>query len=168
MNEPYQRPRLNLPYAPVERLMEVLAAIGAVCMVGFAWANWPTLPARIATHFNAAGQADGWGGKGSLLLLPVLGVVLYGVMVFCARVPHLLNYPVPVTEENAPRLYLLARSLLTGLAFWVVAMLLFLEVSMIYIAQGKASGLGLWPMPLFLTAIATTLLVSVWRMMRAK
>ena len=44
----------------------------------FAYALYlfPTLPATIPTHFNASGEADAWGDKSSIFLLPVImGVV---------------------------------------------------------------------------------------------
>ena len=39
----------------------------------------PSLPARIPTHFNAAGEADGWGSPGSLWLLLLIQVFLGGL-----------------------------------------------------------------------------------------
>ena len=32
--------------------------------------QYADLPSEIPTHFDAAGQADGFGGKGTLLVLP--------------------------------------------------------------------------------------------------
>jgi uncharacterized membrane protein len=168
MNVSSDRPRLSLPYAPLEVALEVLSAAGVLALLYLTWQSWPTLPARIPTHFNAVGLPDGWGGKGSLLFLPILGLLLYGMTVLSSRMPHALNYPVPVTQENAPRLYRIARWLLALLKLLIMAMLLFLEVSMIRVAQGKATGLGVLPMPFFLAAIALTLIVGILQMYRAK
>jgi uncharacterized membrane protein len=48
---------------------------------------YPKLPAQIATHWNLAGEADGFSSKGfGLFLMPVLLVVLFAVfMIF----PHI-------------------------------------------------------------------------------
>lgn len=37
---------------------------------GYAAYVYPSLPATIPTHFNIKGEADGFGGKGSIFLLP--------------------------------------------------------------------------------------------------
>lgn len=168
MSDTTTRPRLSIPYTLPEYISEVLATVGVLAMLGISWRSWPTLPVRMATHFNGLGQPDGWGGKGTLMLLPISAVLLYAAMLLCARIPHALNYPVRVTEQNAPQLYRIARRLLTALNFWVTAMLLFLEVSIIRVAQGQATGLGVWPMPIFLGCLGVTLIIAIWQMVRAK
>jgi uncharacterized membrane protein len=45
-----------------------------------AW-SWNAVPDRLPVHWNAAGEVDGWGGKGSgLLLLPIISLVAYVIM----------------------------------------------------------------------------------------
>jgi uncharacterized membrane protein len=39
----------------------------------------PSLPARIPTHFNAAGEADGWGSPDSLWVLLLIQVLVGGL-----------------------------------------------------------------------------------------
>jgi uncharacterized membrane protein len=41
--------------------------------------NIPRLPSRIPTHFNAAGEADGWGSPDNLWLLLVVQVLTCGL-----------------------------------------------------------------------------------------
>lgn len=42
-------------------------------------ANIPRLPARIPTHFNAAGEADGWGSPDTLWVLLLVQVLTCGL-----------------------------------------------------------------------------------------
>jgi hypothetical protein len=42
-------------------------------------ANIARLPARIPTHFNATGEANGWGSRDTLWLLPVVQVLTCGL-----------------------------------------------------------------------------------------
>ena len=42
--------------------------------------NLSRLPARIPTHFNAAGEADGWGSPDSLWFLLLVQVLICGVL----------------------------------------------------------------------------------------
>ncbi len=41
---------------------------------------------------------NAWGGKGSLWILPIVGVFLYGMMTIFYRYPQICNYPVQLTE----------------------------------------------------------------------
>jgi len=45
--------------------------------------NMPRLPERIPTHFNAAGEANGWGSPDSLWVLLVLQVLVCGLFLGC-------------------------------------------------------------------------------------
>lgn len=44
---------------------------------------WPSLPARIPTHWGVSGQVDGWSGRAfGALLLPVMSVAAYLLLLF--------------------------------------------------------------------------------------
>ena len=54
-----------------------------------AWIAWligiyPELPERIPIHFNAAGEVDGWGKKGMIWTLPLIGLF---TAAFTATIP---------------------------------------------------------------------------------
>ncbi len=55
---------------------------------------WPSTPDRVPVHWNAAGEADGYGGKfEGLLLMPLLAVGLYLLLLFIPRIdPKRANY----------------------------------------------------------------------------
>ncbi len=60
--------------------MQRLAAIGLACYSLFLIVtNLPRLPARIPTHFNAGGEADGWGSPDTLWFLLLIQVLTCGV-----------------------------------------------------------------------------------------
>lgn len=44
---------------------------------------WSQIPDQIPGHYNSAGEIDRWTGKWELLLLPVFGLLLYGLLSFC-------------------------------------------------------------------------------------
>lgn len=72
------------------------------------------LPDNVPVHFNLKGVADGYGPKEILFILPFLSGILYlGMTLVATKVkPHYMNYPVKVSEENAPKLYPMAIRLL--------------------------------------------------------
>ena len=47
---------------------------------------WGKIPDKIVTHFNGAGVADGWGNKGSLILIAFVMVYMYFMHLICMRV----------------------------------------------------------------------------------
>lgn len=65
------------------------------------------LPEEIPIHFNFKGEADGFGSKTNIWFLPLLTLIMYyGMNLVILKVkPWQMNYPVRVTEKNAPQLY---------------------------------------------------------------
>src|SRR2546425_10766721 len=89
---------------------------GALLALGgmFAWlaTHWSALPDSVPSHYNAAGEPNAWGSKGSLWLLPVVGAGLYGLISVLGGMNHLWNLPAGVdrnvSEVQAVVLRLLA------------------------------------------------------------
>jgi uncharacterized membrane protein len=100
-----------------EKALKVLSVLLMAILFGYIFYIWNYLPAKVPTHFNGAGRIDGWGGKGSLWMLPIIGLLLFMILSSLGRFPHIFNYPVTITEENAPKLYLEARRMLIILNF---------------------------------------------------
>lgn len=85
-------------------------------MAGAIARYYPQLPATIPTHFNGAGQVDGWGGKNTLFMMPALGILLiYLPMTIMQRFPQIYNYMWAITEENARVQYQMARTFMIWL-----------------------------------------------------
>ena len=82
----------------------MIAAMFAVA----AW-SWPHVPDRIPTHWNFAGEVDGYGGKFvGLLLLPLIASWLYLMMLFMPLIdPGQRNYarisPGPSNHSHGDR-----------------------------------------------------------------
>jgi uncharacterized membrane protein len=133
------RPVIHVPRTPLENILEVLAAC---CLIGFIavaiW-GWLILPAIVPTHFGISGQPDAYGRKGTLLILPVIFLLSYGLLTFLERFPHTYNYPIAITEENAPRQYQLARMLLIWLKLELLAAGIILQWSIIQSATNRNS-----------------------------
>ena len=93
------------------------------------------LPDRIPTHFDLAGNANGWGSPQVLWLFPGFGTVLYAGMTIVARFPEAFNYPVRVTPRNRPALQELA----LGMIAWLKAevMCLFVGIQFVIIESAR-------------------------------
>ena len=96
------------------------------------------LPDTVPTHFNLKGEADGFGSKNNLWLLPILSVVMYyGMLKITTRMkPWNYNYPTKVTEKNAPLLYALSIRMLVGLNLGIVLVFLVISLHSILLGSG--------------------------------
>lgn len=134
------------PESPATRwLLEVVALVAMGVSVAAVARAWPELPARVPMHFDLTGEPDGWGGRGSVLLLPGTAIFLYlllsGVQLLPAR---WYNYPVPLTDENRNRQHRLAKGLIVALKAAVCGLFAHLTLAVLESALGRADGLGPW------------------------
>ena len=147
------RPKTRPPKKFWDKILESIAIMGLLIGIYLVIQAWPNLPATIPIHFDAAGNADGFGPKGMIWLLPAIGVVMVPAMLFLRRFPWLSNVPFEITEENAAYQYGLIIRLLSLLACFVSLLFLLLVYDTISIAFGGSSLLGWLFMPIFLTGI---------------
>lgn len=102
-----------------DKLARGLALGGAVlCAALFAFVcfKYPDLPTRIPLHFDATGVADRFGGPPAVFILPVIGLLSWGVNTFIA---------VPLyVRERVPAYTLWGGGLLVQLLVWVAAVTL--------------------------------------------
>ncbi|HZK48649.1 MAG TPA: DUF1648 domain-containing protein [Thermoleophilia bacterium] len=163
-----RRPRVPTERGGMWKVIEALALTGTIATVVIAGAAWTSLPARIPTHFGGDGTPDGWGGRWALLVMPVVGVVMYAGLTILERYPHIYNYPVRITEENAGRQYRLAVDLITLLKLEMVWMFATLTWGTVRVARGDADGLGTFSVLFYLAALFGTITVYMVRAVRGR
>jgi uncharacterized membrane protein len=151
------RPVLQIPKSSLEIGLEAAAALGMLTMFYVTIKSWPLLPETIPHHFGASGKPDAWGSKWTLWLLPGISLVLYIGLTVLSRYPHIYNYPWPITEKNAAAQYHLARTLIAALKAEIVLIFAYLLQQAIQVALGKAEGLGIAFLPIFLILIFGTI-----------
>ena len=148
------RPVLHMPRSGLEWAVEALALLGVVLTVALPAFFWDRLPDRVPTHFGFSGQPDAWGPKAWIWAVPAVSVALYLGLSWLARFPHRLNYPWPITPENAPAQYRCARWLLLSLKAVIGWTFAWIVWGTIQTSLGNASGLGQAFLPLTVGAIA--------------
>lgn len=112
------------------------------------------LPGRIPTHFNAAGQPDGWGTPGMLWLLPVVAAVIYILMTLVSRFPGAFNFPMRSTPAVRRQLEAIALNLIGWLKVEVIGLFAWIQYETVHFAR---RGQGTLP-ALFLPAA----IMAVW------
>tara|TARA_R110001592_G_scaffold6901_3_gene38104 strand:- start:2555 stop:3073 length:519 start_codon:yes stop_codon:yes gene_type:complete len=147
------RPRLTLKLSGVDIGMELLGGLSLIGIWVLVFLNFQDLPETIPIHFNAAGKADGFGSKWSILTLPIIASVLYVGMTILNKYPHVFNYPESMTEENALKNYTNATRLIRILKLVIVIIFGMIIFRTLQNINGTADGLGVWFLPLTLGLI---------------
>lgn len=133
-------------------LLEGIAAAAVIAASAEIAMQWNALPARIPVHFGIHGEANGWGGRNSLLMLLGATVVMFVLLTIAETHQRLVNIPVRVNRD-APE----AKRLIRSLAIAVKAVLSagFFRIShvTIAIALGERSAMGSVFLPVFLIAV---------------
>jgi uncharacterized membrane protein len=137
-NAPNPRPVISLRLSPLLIAGELAGAIAILVSVLIIIQFWAVLPDRIPIHFGFSGQPDAWGDKLTIWLLPAVAAIIFAVLTAVSRYPHTFNYSVRITDENARRQYLLARSLLVSLKVEICWLFAFVVRQQIIMALGTA------------------------------
>lgn len=77
----------------IERILSVLGIIILLVATVFLVIKFNDITGEVPTHFNAAGEADAYGSKFSLLFPIMLGWIIYIVDLILLRVPKAWNVP---------------------------------------------------------------------------
>ena len=88
------RDRKKKPITLSDRLLELVAAAMAVCLLVLTGVLYSKAPDTVPSHFNFAGEIDGWSGKEVYWIMAAVFVVM---MVICASAAYnrkLVNLPI--------------------------------------------------------------------------
>jgi uncharacterized membrane protein len=163
-----ERPRINIDLDPVDWMIEIMGLIFILGLIGIPMHYYDMLPETIPIHFNAAGEADGFGSRNSIWSLPIIGVIIYVGMFALNRFPYIFNYPVEITEENAEKQYRNATKLIRMLNLIIAATFLYISYFSIRTSLGISSGLGWYFTPIFLGGTFLTIGIYLYLSFKSK
>ena len=126
--------------------LDVLSLLILLGTVVFLTVYWKRLPDQVPTHYDARGQIDDWGGKGMLILEPIMMLALYVVFSLSKTLRFRSmgkEVRVPAPELMFPAFKL---ALLAGLSYMAVCTAL-------------ARPLGVWFLPVFIGIVFLPLIV---------
>jgi uncharacterized membrane protein len=147
------RPSARPEIAPSDWLLEALALLGLMTLIGFAIYHYPRLPETIPSHFNASGIPDDYSSKTSFLMLSVIGLFIYILMSLIALIPHQFNFSVKITPANALKQYTFAIRLVRYLKAAIIWLFFYISYATVRVVAKTDSGLGLWFLPVVLAGI---------------
>jgi uncharacterized membrane protein len=150
MHAQKNRPKIKITLTFTDWIIEFVAFLFFIIMIGLPLIYSGKLPERIPVHFNFAGVPDGYGTVVTLWILPVTGAIMYLGMTILQAYPHIYNYPVEITSENILIQYKLAVRLIRILKTLILVIFSFISYKTIKTALGNSAGLGKAFLPVFL------------------
>lgn len=88
------RDRKKKPIPLSDRLLELVAAAMAVCLLVLTGVLYSKAPDTVPSHFNFAGEVDGWSGKDVYWIIAAVFVVMMAVCASAAYNRKLVNLPI--------------------------------------------------------------------------
>jgi len=111
------------------------------------------MPDTIPTHFNSLGKPDNYGGKSSIFLLPILATAIYAAITWLNKHPHIMNYPMKITAENALEMYAGATLMLRFLKLAILIVFTMIIMFTYLVSVELIKNIGSWFLPLVLSII---------------
>ncbi|MBN2412085.1 DUF1648 domain-containing protein [candidate division KSB1 bacterium] len=163
-----KRPKFEIQPDSVDRLIELIGFIGVIVLLGLPILYYGNLPDIIPGHFNIHGEPDAYSGKGIIWILPVAGLVMFIGMSVLVKFPHIFNYPVTITPENAERQYILATKVIRILSASLIWLFCYIIYVVIRISLGDPVGLKLYLILVFVGFIFVMFGVYLYKSIKAK
>ena len=103
------------PTTLYQRIVAILAPAILLGTLVYLLVIWNSLPVRIPMNYNMTGEITGYGGRATLLIMPIIGLVMDLSIALVERFPKSWNTGVRVTVLNRVRVYRLVRTLMADL-----------------------------------------------------
>ena len=137
-----KRPKIKIKLDGIDKTIEALGGFALLVLVALPLFYFDQLPDEIPSHYGASGQPDGYSGKATIWIMPILGVILYVGIFWLNKYPHIFNYPQRITEENAERLYTVATKITRFINTQMAIVFAYLCYSTIQTSLGRQDGIS--------------------------
>ncbi len=155
------QPRIQPVLSKTDKALEIAGIVLLITMCCFALYAYLQFPETIPVHFNAMGKADDYGHKATFFLLPAISALIYGGLTALNKHPHVFNYWVTITDENALYQYTIATRMIRYIKI-IILFIFSVIMILIYLATtGKESGLSRWFIPASIGLVLLPLLYAI-------
>jgi len=162
------RPRIKPATRRIDKYLDIFSFSLLIIFWTYTIISYFDLPAEIPVHYNFQGRADSMGPRETIFLLPGIITLVYILLTVLGRYPHRFNYAVEITEENAPRQYLLATRVLRITKFVIVIFCLYVNYKVINYQLASSTNLGWWFLPAFMISILLPVFYFVYQSMNSR
>lgn len=158
-----KHPKIKIKLSKNDWVVEIISYLLLIAFWIFIVFSFQHLPDEVPTHYNALGEADAFGDKETILILPIIATFLFFLLSILSRSPETFNYAVEITEENAEKQYRNAVRLMRTLKTLIVLIFFFIAYQTIQIALKKAFDLGVWFLPATFIGLGLVLGYSIYK-----
>jgi uncharacterized membrane protein len=137
----------------VKTVRELIALAGLVFSVAVVADFYSRLPERIATHFNEAGAANGFGAKSTLWVLVGVVALLYLTLTGISFLPRAVNLKKPLAPEREKIVLAEAMAMVGWVKAAVCWLFAYICLAMVRNGMGLQAGLGAWFLPVTLVGV---------------
>ena len=95
---PYRKGEIKISYTKSLIVMEIIGILMILGIFVYTAIKYHGISGQIPTHFDGFGQADAWGSKMNLWMLPGVALIIYILVTISAFFPSSWKYPVKVSE----------------------------------------------------------------------
>lgn len=155
--------KIKLPVTLYQHIFSILSFLLLAGQILCLILRWNHMPDEIPTHFGWNGQADAYGSKESVILLPVMSILIYLLMIFVERFPELWNVPGHVTPNNIGWIYGNVKSMLVSTKFGICFIFFYINFCTVFCRD-----MGAWFMPVSLLYLAGIMIFFLWRAVHYK
>ena len=99
-------------------------AAPAILLAGIVYVavRYAQLPAEIPSHYNFYGEIDGYGSRGTLWIMPIIGILCDALMLAVSFFPQTWNVGTSVTVFNRALVYRRVRDLIADIRLSMAVM----------------------------------------------
>jgi uncharacterized membrane protein len=140
----------------LKTVRELIAAAGLVFAVAVVADFYSRLPERIATHFNEAGIANGFGARSTLWVLVGIALLLYLTLSVINFVPGVVNLKRPLAPEREKAVWVETLAMVGWIKAEMCWVFAYLCLAMVRNGMGLQVGLGWEFLPVTLVVVFGT------------
>jgi uncharacterized membrane protein len=163
-----ERPRIPIQSTSTDKWLDWISYFLLFFLIAYPIYFYSSLPDTIPAHMNIEGQVDRYGSKETIWVMPAVGLFLFIMLTILLRFPHIYNYPVKVTQQNAGRIYKSGISFIRIVRLWMVIVLIIVIISFIRMATEINKNSDTWLLPVIMLLALGMLVFSVVRFFNIK
>ncbi|MEG0307598.1 MAG: DUF1648 domain-containing protein [Clostridium sp.] len=152
----------KVSFTKFQKFIECITLLVLLGSIIYLAVSWDSIPSIIPSHFNAKGIPDDWSGKGSLLAMPIISIILYTLLTTITFFPSIWNTPVEVTEKNRTFVHDNLRTMVCILKLIIISDFAYISVC----AATQQGSLSSWFLPILLISTFGTLTIFITRIVK--
>lgn len=163
-----ERPLIKIENDIYNIILDLTCGILLIISTTNALTNWMKLPQIIPSHFNFAGDVNGFGNKNFILILPSIMIFLFIVFTILEKFPNRFNYPIKINYSNAETQYNLAVKLLKITKVEILIIFTYLSNTIINSAIIGKLTINKMFLPIILISLLLTIVIYIYKAIKNK